>query len=1037
MRVHAAVAVAVICYFLTCPRLRAQSDAATVSGRITDESGAAIAEAEVTASNIGSGIKVNTVTNEDGIYVVQDLHPGTYDLTVQKDGFRQVILTNLTLNVQDALSRNFTLQLGPQNESITVTASRIEEQSLSPAVGTLVDQQFVQNMPLNGRSFQSLLGLTPGYVIVVPTDSQPGVAPGQFSVNGQRANANYFIIDGVTANFSGFSGFSLGQTGGGTIPSFNIAGQTNGLVSVDAMQEFRVLTSTFSPEFGRQPGAQISIVTRSGSNQFHGTLFDYLRNDVFDARNYFDSPNLPKPPLRQNDFGGTFSGPIQKDRLFFFFSYEGLRLLLPETSIGTFYTAAARANVAPVYRPLVDALPIPNGPVNSDGLTAPLTMVYSDPTSFNNYSLRMDYSVNDHITLFGRYNHAPSMTSTHYASELDSQSANVDTLTVGSTMTFGPNKVNDLRANWSRWYGGLWSIMIPFYGAVPPPQSAMFPPGYNSTTSQFILLLGNDNEVRTGRIAYNNQRQLELVDAFSVSKGTHQLKFGADLRQLTPTSSPYTYSSLIFAANYSSLQQGIVDSVSTSANASIQARLYNYSLFAQDVWRATSKLTLTYGLRWEINTPLHSITPGKPLYAINGIFNSEPFGLAPPNVPLWHTHFTDFAPRVGAAYQATPQTIVRGGFGLFYDIGFGGGIANTMVYYPYQASSASSGPVPFDFSNPAFAPPTFPSSANPTSGIFSAVDPNLRLPLIYEWNVAVEQALGPNQSLSVTYLGAYGTRLIREDTIQFNPSGDPEVYATRNADWSHYNALQVQFQRHMYKGLQVLASYTLAHSEDTGSSDICQCTWSNSVQNINVGADYGPSDFDIRNAFAAAVSYEFPTPKFDNRATNAFLRGWAVYGVLHVNSAPPFGVAVEAQSPLFGYYGTRPNIVPGQPFYLPDASNPGGHILNPAAFAAPAPGEQGDLPRNYFRAFPTDQTDLAISRRFALSERFSLYFRVEYFNLFNHPMLAPPPAGFNNYISSPTFGQITQTQNEYYGGLSPLYGIGGPRSGQFTLRLQF
>jgi hypothetical protein len=281
LRAHAVCAVFVMCYFLACPVLRAQGDAATVSGRITDESGAVIADADVTASNKESGVKVNTLTNGNGIYVLQDLRPGTYDITVQKNGFRHVILSNLTLNVQDALSRNFTLQLGPQNESITVTASEIEERSLSPAVGTVVDHEFVQNMPLNGRSFQSLLGLTPGYVLAVPTVTQAGVAPGQFSVNGQRANANYFIVDGVTANFSGFSGYSLGQTGGGTIPSFNIAGGTNGLVSVDAMQEFRVLTSTFAPEFGRMPGAQISIVTRAGTNQFHGTLFDYLRNNVF------------------------------------------------------------------------------------------------------------------------------------------------------------------------------------------------------------------------------------------------------------------------------------------------------------------------------------------------------------------------------------------------------------------------------------------------------------------------------------------------------------------------------------------------------------------------------------------------------------------------------------------------------------------------------------------------------------------------------------------------------------------------------------
>ena len=188
------------------------------------------------------------------------------------------------------------------------------------------------------------------------------------------------------------------------------------MLSVDAMQEFRVQTSTFAPEYGRSP-AQVSIVTRSGTDQFHGTVYDYLRNNFLDARNYFDRPPLPMPPLRQNDFGGTFGGPILRNRTFFFFSYEGLRLLLPQTAIGNFYTAAARQNVAPAYQPLMAAMPLPDGPVNSDGLTAPLTVGYSDPTSLNATSLRIDHTINQHLNIFGRYNHAPSTQSTRLWSE--------------------------------------------------------------------------------------------------------------------------------------------------------------------------------------------------------------------------------------------------------------------------------------------------------------------------------------------------------------------------------------------------------------------------------------------------------------------------------------------------------------------------------------------------------------------------------------------------------------------------------------------
>ena len=1029
-------AVFVVCHLLFTVLLFAQSDTATLSGRITDQSGGVLQGVEVVATQLEAGFKTTAFTNESGIYAVLDLRPGAYRITVEKAGFRQVVLTGLVLSVQDAVSRNFTMQLGTVNETVVVEAGS-EEINVSPAVSTVVDQEFVQKIPLNGRTFQSLLALTPGYVVVSPPALvQTGPAFGQFSINGQRANANYLMVDGMSWNFSIFG---FGQAAGGTIPAFTIEGTTNGLVPVDSMREFRVETSNFTPEFGRTPGAQISIVTRSGSNDWHGTAFDYLRNDAFDARNYFDASPLPKPPLRQNDFGGSLGAAIRKDRAFFFFSYEGLRLLLPQTATGNFYTAAARANVAPAYQPILAALPLPNGPVNSDGITAPLTVAYSDPTSFDSYSLRIDYSVNNRMTLFGRFGYSPSVESMHFFSELQNSSADIDNLTVGTTITFGPDKLNDLRANWSRAQSSSWSTMVRFYGAVPPPRSLLYPPGYGSSTYQFTLFPGGqDGEIQNGNPGGpQSQRQLEFADVFSMSLGTHQLKFGGDVRQLTP-SQGVNAAALIFTS-YLQAQAGVAGSVSTFGQEALTARLYNYSFFGQDVWKATSRLALTYGLRWEINTPLGSITPGKPLYNVNSIFNSQPFGLVPVST-LGHTHFNSFAPRVGASYLATPETVVRGAFGLYYDLGFGGGIPGGIDGFPYQRSNGFGvGPVPFDLSNPAFAPPPFSVVPTDQTANLYAVDPNLRPPLVYEWNFAIQRALGPNQSLSFTYVGSHGTNLLREDVIQNNPTGSPRILATYNADWSNYNALQVQFQRHMSRGLQVLASYTFSKSLDTNSEDDCGCTTSDSLKNINVARDYGPSDFDQRHSFAAAISYEIPSPK--GSGIGRLLRGWALYGVMHASSALPFDLFAFPQSPVYGYYETRPDIVTGVPFYVADPTQPGDRRLNAAAFRTPLPGEQGDLGRNYFRGFPIDQIDLAVSRRFGLTERLSLYFRVEYFNVLNHPMFAPPPANFSNFFPGSSFGAITSTLNNFLyqgaGTLSALYQIGGPRSGQLSLKLQF
>jgi hypothetical protein len=1017
------VSLVVLAFCLLPGLLQAQSDTATVSGLVVDNKDAVLVGAQIRAINIETGQKSAAFTNQNGVYVLRDLRPGQYRLIVDDPGFQQIVFVGLTLSAQDAVGRNFTMQVGSIIQSITLTASG-QQVNISPAVGTVVNQQFVQNLPLNGRSFQSLIGLTPGVVFVPETSA----GSGEFSVNGQRSNSNYFTVDGISANSATSPFFDPGHTVGGTTPVLTISGGTNSLLSVDSMQEFRVQASTFAPEYGRSP-AQVSIVTRSGTDQFHGTVYDYLRNDALDARNYFDRPPLPMPPLRQNDFGGTLGGPIIRNSSFFFFSYEGLRLLLPQTAIGTFFTAAARRNVAPAFQPLMAAFPLPDGRVNPDGLTAPLTVAYSDPTSLNASSLRIDHTINQHLNLFGRYNHAPSTESVRYWSEEQNLTLHADSVTLGATFVPSPRILNDFRANWSRNAGGTTTVPDNFHGAALPPDSAMYPQGYSHRTSQFVFTTLTDGEVRSGPQEANVQKQLNFVDDFSTTIGAHQLKFGADFRHLNPASNTNSYGLLIQANSYASLQAGTLDSVFTTRGTSIAAAINNYSFFAQDIWKVSPRLTLTYGLRWEINTPMHSITSGKPLYAVTGIFDAAQFGLAPPGTPLWHTRFDNFAPRLGAAFQLTPQAILRGGFGRYYDLGYGDGLAGTMVWFPYSGSTLVSGPIPFDFTNAAFQPPAFTLVPNQNTVYIDALDPHLKVPLTYEWNAAVQRGIGANQSVSATYVGAHGENLLREDRIPTTVGY--ETLATHNADWSNYNALQLQFSRRMARGLQALVSYTLAKSTDTGSDD-SSGTAATSLSNVNVAADLGPSDFDVRNSFSAAVSWQIPSPHWV-RLSDALLRNWQTDGILRISSATPFNVTATVISPV-GYH-TRPNIVPGVPFYLPAPGQPGGRTLNPNAFTTPAAGQQGDLPRNYFRGFPINQTDLSLRRQLHLTERTTLAVGAEYFNLFNHPMFSADT--FNYYVGQPGFGQITETLNENLGDLNPLYQIGGPRSGQLTIKLLF
>jgi hypothetical protein len=1042
-------------WVLSCAPAFSQMDNATISGYITDQSGAVLPGAAIKLTNVETGIYATQSSNGSGLYVFTNVKPGQYRIVVQKAKFRQIALTEMTVNVQDQLSRNFRMQVGVVGESITVSGDKAYVNTVSGTVSTVVDQQFVDNMPLNGRSFQSLIALTPGVVFV-----SSGLGSGQFSVNGQRPDANYFMVDGVSANFGIAPDFDIGQTLGGTTPGFTADGGTNSLVSVDAMQEFRIQTSTYAPEFGRSPGAQISIVTKSGTNQLHGSAFDYLRNDVFDARNWFDVPPLPKPPLRQNDFGGTVGGPLRKDQLFFFISYEGLRLLLPQTASSYFFTKSARDAASPAYQPYMNALPLPTAPPvdpGCDNVTnpciAPLTVAYSDPSALNATSLRGDYTINKRINLFGRYGHAPSSDWIRNWEEELVDNVKTDTATVGATVTFTPTKVNDFRANWSRATGSVIHSLTDFHGAIVPSNSVIFPPPFSPNTGQALVIFpGGDGsmEVRAGALSLNTQRQLNFIDTFSWTLGTHQLRLGIDYRHLRPTNGESTGWSVSPEA-FSSLVAGTVDIASTDARDPLSVDINNYSLYAQDTWKAGRRLTLTYGLRGEVNPP-PSGASGQPLYVTEGIFNSRPLAVVPGK--LWSTTANNVAPRIGAAYEITPRTVIRGGYGLFYDLGYGN-VGAAGSDFPYSRFSLLSAPnLPFNLSNPAFQPPPFSTTLTSDSSFILAVDPHLQLPFTMEWNAALEKALGSRQTLTMTYVGADGRRLLRQDRIIPQAIVDlgtgGYVMATHNLGYSHYNAFQVQFQRQLSSGLQALVSYNLSKTSDLGSSD------NSGVAAASISQVVPPpltrADFDIRNTFSGAVSYELPAPSRGGIST-AILKGWAVDGLLRITSQPPINVTVSADSPEISYYETQAEVVPGHPYWIPDPTQPNGRALNPGAFTTPAAGMTGDFPRNGLRSgYSIDQTDLALRRRFNLTERVKLDIRAEYFNIFNHPMFGAPgseyaPYTYWGYGPKPTqgFGQVYPgyTTNVAMGGgganggQNPLYSVGGPRSGQLTLKITF
>ncbi len=976
------------------PLLCAQSTNASLSGRIADPSKALIAGAKVAAIDAGTNVRYETATNGAGEYSLANLPPGPYRIEVEKAGFKRLVKPDVILHVQDALEIDFELTLGSASDSVTVESGAPLVNTESATVSTVVDRTFVDDLPLNGRSFQTLIMLAPGAVVTATAfDDQ-----GQFSVNGQRADANYFTIDGVSANF-GVTGYSpLTQTAGGTLPALSAAGGTNSLVSADAMQEFRIQTSSFAPEYGRTPGGQISIVTRSGTNDFHGALFDYFRNSALDARDWFTNFNgLAKPEERQNDFGGVLGGPVIKNKTFFFFSYEGLRLRQPVTGESAVPDAGSRQAAPAGTQPYLNAFPIANGPEIGGGI-AQFNAGFSNPSNLDATSLRIDHVLTSRLTLFGRFDYSPSSL-IQRAPPLDgavlslaqSLDTSVKTGTIGLNEVITPAIGNEVRVNYSNDRVSTAYKMDSFGGAVPLPDSLLFPQGVTSATSAFSIYFAGAGEYAQGKSGLDEQRQVNFIDNLSATKGGHRLKVGVDYRRLSPFVSPYAYRQFIEFTGMGSAPGGALSGeaalAATFNNQGDSLLSNNFSLYGQDTWKITPRFTLTYGLRWDVNPPLKGASLANDPFTVTGLnnpaaINPANVALQPRGTPLYQTKWGNVAPRLGLAWQLTKGTTVRGGFGVFYDLGQGslGGVSS---YFPYMVTKIiSPSPTPFPLTPQNLAPPA-PSLNPPVSTILVGV-PDLKLPRSYQWNVALEQALGSNQSLSLTYVGAIGRDLLRTTQLTNLNTDFPFVGLIDNSATSDYHALQLKFQRRLARGLQALGSYTFSHSIDNVSTDAFATYLNTPSALANPNIDRGDSDFDIRHAFTGALTYDLPVWG-SNRTVRNILGGWSVDTFVLARSAPPVDI-VEAQYRAVGIdLMPRPNVVPGVPLVLYGSGYPGGKVFNQAAFVAAPAGQQGDFGRNVLRGFDATQADVAMQRAFRVTERVRLRLRGELFNILNHP----------------------------------------------------
>jgi hypothetical protein len=1039
--------VASVCFLSS--NLLSQSISATVSGGVMDPTGSFIQGAEINIANDTTGVLYTVTTNDSGIYVAPVLPPGHYHVQVSKLGFKTIIKPDVILNVQSALVLNFTLPVGASSESVTVEAGSSLINTVDASVSTVIDRKFVANIPLNGRSFQDLISMTPGVVTQSPQSQSSIGGSGDFSVNGQRTESNYYTVDGVSANSGVGSGAGFPTPGtGGTLSSSTALGTTQSLISVDALQEFRVQSSTYSAVYGRSPGGQFSLATRSGTKKFHGSVFDYLRNNYFDANNWFnDLYGTPASALRQNDFGGTFGGPVLpflhrvRDSTFFFVSYEGLRLTQPQAaSVQYVPDLAMRQQAASVLQPILNAFPLPTpGGIDYGTPTNPslaqFIQGYALPARIDSTSIRLDQMFGARHHIFFRFGDTPSFTESRSLFAVARQQVNSKTYTLGFTSQLPGNTANELRFGYSDNESTNSSKLDEFGGASPINLPSAMGIAIGNPEAIFILFVpGVGEPILQTLDARLGGSQWNLVDTVSRSIAKHHLTLGIDYRHLRSQLTPVTPEGEVVYLSSQSVVNNTADTAIVFNNVASTPIFNETAFFGQDEWKLAPQLNLSLGIRWEVNPPPTEASGNDAFTVTGNINNPSSLALAPRGTPLWKTSWYNFAPRLGIAwqpYRTRPgwETVLRTGGGVFFDTD------NQLAASGYDAIGFSAHNTFSKKALPFLAPDLVspPSLTPPYTSNVVAFPEHLQLPYTLEWNVSLQQAFGSSQAITVSYVGSNARRLIQQESRSIkalNPNFS-NITFLQSGVTSNYQALQLTFQRTVAHGIQALASYTWSHSIDFGSSASA------------LPAIRGNSDFDVRNNLQAGISWDLPQQTHRGKLISVLLNDWGIDLRAIARTAFPVTLAGNLLTdPATGnQYYSGVNLALGQPIYLygkqcpnlPGSACPGGRVINKAAFAAPPGTSVGNAPRNFIRGFGATQANLAVRRTFPLHDSLNLQFRAETFNGLNHPNFGY----INPVLSNAQFGQATQMLNQSLGTMSSQYQQGGPRSMQFELRLSF
>jgi hypothetical protein len=1038
-------------------------DAATLTVTVVDPSAAVVPGAKITLTESQRGIVTKGETNETGFVIFNLLQPGDYLLEAESTGFEKYV-DHLTLQVRDRKTFRVELKVGASSGTTVEVVSTAQALSNDAVQGVTLDRSYIQNLPVNGRSVESLLLLAPG--ISTPAG---GRGDGGYNANGLLSNMNYYMLDGVSVNqpTSG-GGFAGGFGGGGGFQGAPIAGagSSTQMIPIDAMQEMKVQTSSIAPEFGRSPGAQVVMTSRSGGNIVHGALYYYKRNDSFDANDWFaNAGGLGKVKERQDRPGGVLGAPIVKNKTFIFVSFEKLKLWAPQSIVTSVPDLTTRAAAPAALIPYLKAFPLPNGSVLG-GDAAEYRAIVSNPANSSFASVRIDHTLTPNTTLFVRYSLTPS-NSDQRASGLSTpniirfQSSRAEVATAGVTHVFSDGSINDLRVNYSDSTASGSTARDNFGGTTPIADSQVFPAGITSANGSFSLNILGVGGYAFGGQTVNEQQQVNVVDSFTkVVRGNHHFKAGLDYRQLRQTNQRSPYSQNVSFDGLTGFSESFLTGVAlntqvTSNIGTVYPNYQNLSLYGQDTWRATDRTTVTYGLRWDLN-PAPTTRQGPKPFALS----SDPIAGVTQNEPIYATKWFNVAPRVGVAYLSddTPgrEMVLRAGVGFFYDLGYGV-VDSAFAGAPYsnvRTISEVNFPLPVaDLVAPSL-PPTRPY------GEITTGETGLVSPRVLEINGTWEKNFGSGTTLSIGASATRGKNLIRIQTVPSN--GTSSAYqilrTVTNGASSTYDGLQVQFRKRLSSNFQTQVSYTWSHSIDSASSD---SNFGGGFASLFGAGDKGSSDYDVRHSLSFSGTYRLPAPK---GTFFYLLRDWYVDLLGTARSGLPFDIEAVStctsgttnsttstatatcnsstnnnSTNLFAQ--VRPSVTYTYSLYsvwIADPNVPGGQRLNKSVFTIPTGYAQGNLGRNALRGFSLVQVDFALRRMIPISERFQLNLAAEGYNILNHPNFAnPSPLEGGNY-SSPNFGVMTQMVSQSFaGGVNGLYRQGGPRSMELSVRLQF